>query len=69
MVQSAIDAAEAQAGPMQLQNKMERVPNIFAVVCDPSGERVYPWGTVRIDDIRLSDFRRLQACLFENGTL
>ena len=47
----------------------ERIPNIFAVVCDQSDERVYPWGTVRIDDEVYSDLRRLQICLFENGNI
>jgi septin family protein len=50
-----------------LEIAMTRVPNIFAVVCDPSNERVYPWGTLRVDDNRHSDLRRLQTILFENG--
>ena len=45
----------------------ERIPNIFAVVCDKSSERVYPWGTLKIDDEKHNDLRRLQICLFENG--
>lgn len=46
-----------------------RLPNIFAVVCDISNERVYPWGTLRIDDMTHSDFRRLQILVFENSEL
>jgi len=48
--------------------EMERLANIFAVVCDESNQRVYPWGTLRVDDNEHSDFRRLQTILFENGT-
>jgi septin family protein len=44
-----------------------RQPNIFAVVCDSTKERVYPWGTLSIDNSQHSDFRRLQIILFENG--
>jgi hypothetical protein len=47
--------------------KIIRLSNIFAVVCDVSNERVYPWGTLKIDDMTHSDFRRLQILLFENG--
>jgi hypothetical protein len=57
-------------GSMQtvaLQQKMVRVVNIFAVVCDPSNQRIYPWGTLRIDDAEHSDFSRLQSVLFESG--
>ena len=52
-----------------VQQEMERLPNLFAVVCDLSNERVYPWGTLRIDDNKHSDFRRLQTVLFESGKL
>jgi hypothetical protein len=42
-------------------------PNIFALVCDTSNEREYPWGILSIDNPKHSDFRRLQMLLFENG--
>ena len=44
-----------------------RVPNLFSIVSDASSERAYPWGTLKIDDENVSDFRRLQGILFENG--
>lgn len=43
------------------------IPNIFAVVSDCSGSREYPWGKLGINDPRLSDFRRIQALLFEDS--
>ena len=42
-------------------------PNIFAVVADTRKVRVYPWGTLSIEDENHSDFRRLQRLLFEQG--
>lgn len=42
-------------------------PNIFAVVADTRKVRVYPWGTLSIEDENHSDFRRLQRLLFEEG--
>jgi septin 2 len=59
------DSIPAKGTPAQ--QSMERLSNIFAIVCDSSSERIYPWGTLRIDDYRHSDFRRLQSILFENG--
>lgn len=46
---------------------VRHVPNIFAVSCDPSGRRVYPWGVVKIDDDETNDFGRLKHLLFETG--
>ena len=48
--------------------ELVHVQNLFAVVCDSTADRVYPWGTVKVDDPKVSDFRRLQKLLFENGT-
>ena len=45
----------------------QRIPNIFACVCDSSRERIYPWGTLNIENPLHSDFRRLQSIIFENG--
>jgi len=46
-----------------------RMQNIFAVVCDKSDEREYPWGSILIYDMNSSDLRRLQILLFGNGEL
>jgi septin family protein len=46
---------------------IKRYSNIFAVVCALTNERVYPWGTLKIDDMTHSDFRLLQILLFEQG--
>ena len=48
-------------------NLFLRQPNIFAVICDATAQRVYPWGTVPIENTHFSDFRRLQAMIFETG--
>ena len=42
-------------------------PNVFAVVCDKSGERAYPWGSLSIADPATSDFHLLRSLLFEQG--
>ena len=49
--------------------ELPRVKGIFGVVCDInlSGYRVYPWGSLCIDDEQHSDFRRLQKLVFESG--
>jgi len=52
--------------PPNKNTELIRVPNLFAVVCDSSPERVYPWGTLMIDDPNVSDFSRVQTLLFEN---
>ena len=48
-----------------------KVRNIFAVICavNPQGLRVYPWGTVDTHDETVSDLRRLQRLVFENGSI
>jgi len=43
------------------------VRNIFAIISSPSMIRTYPWGDVSVQDETLSDFRRLQKLLFEEG--
>lgn len=42
--------------------------NIFALVCDSTSQRVYPWGTIPIDNAQYSDFRLLQSIIFENDS-
>jgi hypothetical protein len=42
------------------------VRNIFAIVCDPSSVREYPWGRLEIDNEMHSDFRRLQRLVFDS---
>ena len=39
------------------------------MVCDvsPSGKRVYPWGSLDVNNEEHSDFRRLQRLLFEDS--
>lgn len=59
---AAADETETQSKSTELI----RTPNLFAVVCDVGPERAYPWGKLRIDDHKVSDFRRLQTILFEN---
>ena len=46
-----------------------QVRNIFAVVCDisVSGKRVYPWGSLDVNNEEHSDFRRLQRLVFEDS--
>jgi len=48
-----------------------KVRNIFAVICavNPQSLRVYPWGTVDTHDETVSDLRRLQRLVFENGSI
>lgn len=48
-------------------NLFLRQPNIFAVICDATAQRTYPWGAVPIENTQYSDFRRLQAMIFETG--
>lgn len=50
-------------------NLFLRQPNIFALVCDATAHRVYPWATVPIENTHFSDFRRLQTMIFETGTI
>ncbi len=52
-------------------NAVPKVRNIFAVICavNPQGLRVYPWGTVDTHDETVSDLRRLQRLVFENGSI
>lgn len=52
-----------------LAHALTRIPNIFAIIAgaDESGFRTYPWGILRIDDENISDFRRLQHLVFEQG--
>jgi septin family protein len=60
-------ATDGDEVPPNKNTELVRVPNLFAIVCDNSPERVYPWGKLVIDDNEVSDFRRLQTILFENG--
>jgi len=46
---------------------LPKIHNIFAVVCDNSSCRSYPWGKLQINEERHSDFRRLQRLVFEEG--
>lgn len=50
-----------------LCNAEHRRSNVFAVVSSLSHSRIYLWGKVDIDDERISDFRRLQRLIFEEG--
>lgn len=59
------DAAD-QPVTQSKSTELIRTPNLFAIVCDNGPERVYPWGKLRIDDHKVSDFRRLQTILFES---
>lgn len=47
---------------------LPKIRSIFAVVCDgsSSGMRIYPWGSLNINDEQHSDFRRLQRLVFED---
>jgi hypothetical protein len=44
-----------------------RIENTFAVISSRDRMRSYPWGTIEIDEINISDFRRLQILIFEEG--
>jgi len=56
-----------QHEPTGTTNAFLRQPNIFAVICDTTAQRVYPWGTVPIENAQFSDFRLLQTMIFETG--
>jgi septin family protein len=47
--------------------KLPRIPNVYAVVCDPKYERIYPWGSCEVRNEDHSDFLRLQKLVFEAG--
>ena len=49
--------------------ELKRVPNLFSIICDNNADRIYPWGGIKIGNNDISDFRRLQTILFENGKL
>ena len=45
-----------------------RIKNIFAVISSANRIRNYPWGSIHIDNEKISDFTRLKTLLFERGT-
>jgi septin family protein len=46
-----------------------KIPNVFAISCDSSGYRHYPWGTIETENPKHSDFSRLQTLIFEKGNI
>eukprot|EP01041_Mallomonas_annulata_P002962 gene2962-5816_t len=50
-----------------LPQTIPKIPNVYAVVCEPKYERVYPWGTCSVKNEEHSDFIRLQKLVFEAG--
>jgi len=50
-----------EISPSSIENsEICRSKNIFAIITDISGLRKYPWGNVRVDDVRYNDFSFLQ---------
>lgn len=60
-------SSDEEKGKKQSHVELLRIPNIFATVCDLKAERVYPWGSIKVDDPLYSDIRRLRVLLFESG--
>jgi hypothetical protein len=64
-------SADSPGMSMQEEPKpvLPRVRGVFAVVCDISGQREYPWGAVQVNSEAHTDFRRLQRLLLESDNI